>query len=148
MISHRRQKWNAGCLQWPLDRGLKAFPHRCELAVGERRFLASHHVTGTNHQIGLLLQQKAHAPFNTGAIAGAAVRAVEIADQPDPDRVVLCLGGSGLPRSERLRSRLLQQDLQGRSRCGGGHKPQNVSPSGLFHQQSLCLKGAMVRAAS
>ena len=96
MIAHRRQKWNTGSLQWPTHEGLKALPHRCDLAVGQRRLLARDHVTGTNHQVGFLLQQKVHAPFNGGAIAGAAVGAVEIADQPDLEWLGLCLGLPGL----------------------------------------------------
>ena len=61
-------------------------PHRIELLATEPSHLARNHVASTHHQIGLKGNQSLHPLMNGRDVAGGAIAAVEVTDQPDPQR--------------------------------------------------------------
>ena len=86
MVPDRGQQRDTCHLKGLQHSSLEPPPHRIELLATEPSHLARDHVASTHHQIGLKGDQSLHPLMNGRDVADGAIAAVEVTDQPDPQR--------------------------------------------------------------
>ena len=84
MVPDRWQKWYFRSLKPLQNRRLKAPPHGIQLLAAEASQLTRDHVASTHHQIRLQAYELIQPLINGRDVAGGAIAAVEVADQPNP----------------------------------------------------------------
>ena len=84
MVPDRWQQWNVRRLKPLQNRRLKAPPHGIQLLTSEASHLTRDHVASTHHQIRLQANELIQPLIHGRDVAGGAIAAVEIADQPNP----------------------------------------------------------------
>tara|TARA_B100000513_G_scaffold181350_1_gene100263 strand:+ start:178 stop:519 length:342 start_codon:yes stop_codon:yes gene_type:complete len=85
MVSDRWKQWYVRRLK-PLQNGpFETPPHRIQLLATEASHLTRDHVASTHNKIRLKGNQLLEPMINGSDVAGRAIAAVEVADQPNPE---------------------------------------------------------------
>ena len=84
MVPDRWEQGDACGLKRLQDCRLESAPHRIELLPRQPSHLARHHIASTHHQIRLQANELIQPLINGRDVAGGAIAAVEVADQPNP----------------------------------------------------------------